>query len=97
MKVVPRFDDALCCIMFVGLGQMILFLAAPNLYTLLSRDIENPGTGLSTNDFQIEALQPMMQWLVDTVGALGLSFSLAVVGIALVVVGMREFLRGNVD
>lgn len=97
MKSETNFHDVLLGILFFGLGQMVLFLGVPRFYVMVSSEIHSPGTGISTSDFPILALQPLMQWLLDTVGALGVSSLLAVVGVGIVVFGWHEFLRDKFD
>jgi hypothetical protein len=89
MKSQIEFDDLLLGALFAGLGQMVLFLGVPKFYVLLSAKIDNPGTGLAINDFPIEPIRPVIQWLIDTVGAFGMSFLLASLGMSVVAVGWR--------
>ena len=97
IKAPAKSDDIFLGILFLGLGQLVLFSGVPKLYFLLSKEIENPGTGLSTNDFPIEVLQPVLQWLLDTFGASGMSISLAAIGVGIAVFGWREFLSDKLD
>ena len=90
-----NFHEVFLGALLVGFGHMVTFIASPRLYHLLSREIANPGTGLSVDDFPIGALQPPTQWLLDTVGAFGLAFLLATIGLSIMNFGWQRLLRSK--
>ncbi|MCK0094149.1 hypothetical protein MWU60_01085 [Yoonia sp. F2084L] len=92
-----KLNDILLGVLFVGIGQMVLLLAVPRLYALLSREIGHAGTSALVQDFPIQLLQPILQWLLDTVGVFGVSSLLAAVGIGIAAFGWRNFLHDKFD
>lgn len=90
-------NDIVLGVLFVGIGQMVLFLAVPRVFALLSREIEHHGTSALVQDFPIQLLQPLLQWLLDTVGVFGVSSVLAAAGISIAVFGWRNFLHDTFD
>lgn len=97
IKLPTNYHEIILGALFVGLGQMVLFLGAPKFYALLSKDSENISTGPATNDFPIEALRPLTQWLLDNVGAFGASSLVAAAGIGFIFLGWKEFLSDKLD
>ena len=76
---------------FMVFGIIILGLLTPLIYGVFETESTRGGVEDLIDDFPVGSARPMMQWLYDSFGTLGLISPVLIFGLLLVVFGWRLF------